>query len=73
MRHKSTKRQKIGSGTGVGILNPYTALNTLAIRGSRSNAANWLSFTGSDMLQKSRLEPVPIISSLINGLPKRCI
>ena len=33
------------------MLIPYTALKTLAMSGSRSNEANWLSFTGSDMLQ----------------------
>ena len=42
---------------GRGMSMPYTAFSTRASSGSRSKVANWESFTGWLMLQKS-LEPV---------------
>ena len=53
-------------GTGIPI-----EANTSARIGCKKKLANCASFSGSSMLNRS-LAPIPMISSLMSGLPIRC-
>ena len=64
-------RSAFGTGSGTLSTVVYTAFSARASTGSRTKFANWASFAGSSMLNRS-FEPVPVTSSLMSALPMRC-